>query len=358
MNSITMKLCALLGPSALVSLLTLACMAQTPEDARREVDALRRDTRAAVAVLLDAGIPVAKRLAAVAEVRTVLDDDQVAAVKRLVANAEEPPEIRAAALERLGSYLAADVAFSRSLLEGLVVPKTPALLRREFLEAAQLLAFSGAGSPDLNQSLQSAWRRLLDDEDRDYREPAYRALCVKGDDVALGRLAKGLQDPAQAPLPPVESVRLLGLAPHGDHLPTLHALFRKPPDAATRLECIRLLGGYAPAQAELGGVLVDTRENEEARLAALGALHANTPERLAELALPVVRDERAPVRLRVYAIQAEMQRRSGLKPEAAALLAQDPFEAAVRAIAQREGAAPNEVSKAAKRYLERLRREG
>ena len=84
---------------------------------------------------------------------------------------------------------------------------------------------------------------------RDSPLTALTILAAEGDDAARRQLLDGLKSRPDALLPPDVSVRLLGLRPGPEMYPVLHQVMLSPPDESTRVECIRLLGGYEPSRA-------------------------------------------------------------------------------------------------------------
>ena len=124
-----------------------------------------------------------------------------------------------------------------------------------------------------------------------------------------------------------------------------------PPNHITRLECVRLLGGYEPSKKIIIRYLQDKRESPDLRYAAATTLHANDPDNFVNYIKPVVRDEDAPDRLRIYAIKAEMLRRNSnqfrskhKKP--------DDFDRIIRQLPR--DSRSMEVRRAAQKYLDEL----
>ncbi len=329
-----------------------ACaLGQGPAETRRQVAAHRRAVAQAAGVFLDGTQSDEARLAAIKPYRSVFEPRHVQAFERTARNEREGSPIRAAALERLSAHLNRNPALVEQILLWLGNPETPPELRRACLEHASSLSFSSLGMGPFRDRIMATMRGLTRDADATYREAAFSALCAAGDGASQKLLLEGLENPERALVPPERAVAILALDLHGDFYPTLNRIMLQPPNQATRVACIRVLGGYAPARETIVGYLQDPESAEDVRLAAVAALHANAPERLAGYALPVVADENAPSKVRAYAISAESRRRAGQNLHGIGPANADDFDALVRKLAQESRSA--DVREAAAAYLRR-----
>ena len=301
---------AVVVPSVLLSLLTPEqTHAQSREELKAQIEAYRAEVFRGAAVFLDASRSEKERVAAVRGHATFYDPRQIEDCVRVARNLRESGGIRAEALGKLFPYLQADTALVGDILSWVRDADTPQPLRKAALDTTRGFANSFLGMVQAREQILSTMRRLTADADPEFREAAFALLCGHGDSYAQKLLAAGLEDPTRALLPPEKSVALLGLSLHGDFYPTLYKVMLSPPNAATRLECIRLLGGYKEAQPTILGYLQGRQEPEDVRLAAAGTLNANAPEKFADYVGPVVADEDSPENVRLYGIQAELLRR-------------------------------------------------
>lgn len=310
---------------------------------RGQIQAHRAAIAAAAEVFLNPRNPADARLRAGESVAAFVEPAHVQAAAGLARDPREDPRLRALAHTRIRHAASRDSALALEAAAWVRSRETPRELRMAALATLESLLFSFTPQT-FHETLLDALRAVVDDPDAGVRQRAFRILAAQGDAAARARLREGLRAPGAAALPPRESVRLLGLRLDPESLPVLHAVMLDPPDAATRVEAVRLLGGYAPSRETLVRILRDRNESLDARLAAMGALHANEPEAFPALALPVVADEGADDRLRVYAIHAVRYRRPPTLR-----LAADDFDAAVQRL-NAQSSSPA-VRRAASEYL-------
>jgi hypothetical protein len=295
-------------------------------------------------VFLDRSRPPEERAAAVQGFGTLVRDDQIAAALQLLRDPGQPARLRALALHLVQHRVDRDDALVTDLLSWVRDPATPPELRREALAVFRSLMFSSFAVHARRPEFMRTLRDLTGDADLEVRASAFAILAAYGDDLAQQKLIACLKSPDKAPLPTARCVELLGANLHGDFLPVLDEVLRRPSDPAARVAALRLLGGYPPSRPEILRLLADPRESEEIRAAALATLNANDPEHFPAYSLPVVVDEGASDALRVYAIQAVGQRRGARAKRQA-----DDFDAAVRRLA--EGSKSAAVRRASGQYL-------
>jgi hypothetical protein len=288
---------------------------------------------------------LAQRVAAAERIEVFLRPEHVAAAVRLSRDAGQPPALRALALRRVVHAVLADDSLISDLLTWVADPATPPELHRAAVTVADALFFSSVAGHARRGEFLQAFRALTSDPQPDLRRLAFSRLSAEGDDAAQRRLLEGLKGGTDAPLPPAESIELLGLRMPADAFPVLHQLLVSAPDPQTRIAAIRHLGAYPPSRADLIRIVQSRDEKQEARLAALGALHANVPEALPAIAAPVLKDPTAGDELRIFVIQAVRWRRgnSGLRLEGIS-----DFDAAVRALAD---GTESELRRVAREYL-------
>lgn len=326
-------------------------------------DSLRRAQRAAIeqhrarlatgaAVFLDGARTPTERLAAVRGIAAFAEPSHVEGGGRVVLDTTEPAAVRLRALQLVGHAIGADTSFARSAFQLVTDTTTPVELRHEAITQVAFATFGSFAFHAIHDGFIQTLRSAARDPDLDIRRVALRALAGQGDEAALRLLEQGLGTPGDARLPPSEAVPLLGLTDPSPFFPLLHRLMRQPPDSATRLAAIRLLGAYGPSRADLVSVLRDATESATARHAALGALAAGDPQGLARHVVSVVTDEAAPLELRLRAIKAVEIIRTSRDPRVLGR-APDEFDRALERLAERSRAPA--IREAARSYLTRTR---
>jgi hypothetical protein len=323
-HRVAIVVAALLLASPCAAQRTQAAPSSPAADSLRAAIAARRgEISRAAAIFLDPRRPVEERERAAESVTAFVEPAHVAGAAQVARDPRENPRLRALAHARIRHAVSRDSALALEAARWVRSRETPRELRLAALTSLESLLFSFTPHT-FHETLLDAVRAVTEEDDGELRLRAFSILAAQGDAASLARLRQELRSTGASALPPRESVRLLGLRLEPESLPVLHAVMLDPPDAAARVEAVRLLGGYAPSRDALVRILRDPGENVEVRLAAMGALHANAPERFAAWALPVVADEGADDRLRVFAIQAVRYRRP-----AALRLASDDFDATV-----------------------------
>jgi HEAT repeat protein len=320
--------------------------AQTePESLAREVAAYRESAARAAAEFLERKLPVAERLKAIEPYALIYDTKQIEQFRRVVLDSEEPPEVRAAALDRIVAHIADDEGVTAIRREWLSNPKTPAVLRREALNVEANLSFTDPTIPEV-------YYKLLDDPEIDFRIFAFTKLVTHGDARAQQRLIQGLDNPASAPLPAPIAIDILSMAVKKEFYPAVFKVLQNTTDDATRLEAIRSLGTYPEARDQLVKISRDPHEAEPFREAALGALFAGDRDNIATYVQPLLTGEGTPGRLQAVGInmttlvrQAMSFRVKAKKP--------DDFDRLVQRLAQ--SSPDSDVRTVAERYLSSVR---
>ncbi len=313
---------------------------------RAEIERYRAQAAAAAAVFLDRTRAPAERLAAVRETSGFVEPQQVDGCVAVALNQAEPIAVRVRALQLVGHRVDADTSVAQRVFVIATDTTAPAELRSEAVTQLALASFA------LPQSFVRPLRAAARDPDIRIRRSALRALAGHGDPPTLDMLAAGLSSPTEALLPPSEAVQLLGLKDPAPFYPLLHRLMLQPPDSATRLVAIQLLGRYGPSRGTIALFLRDSKEAPAVRQAALGALAAGDPRGLPQQVLPVVADEAAPLDLRLRAIKAVEVARTSRDPKVFAR-APDAFDRLMERLAERSPSLA--VREAARTYLSRTR---
>lgn len=299
----------------------------------------------AAETFLNRRLPAVERLKAIEPHLVVYDEQQIEQFKKVAQNVDEPAEIRAAALDRIVSFIPNDERLRPLVLEWLVSTATPRPLRQAALRAEANLSFSEGSVPEVYQT-------LLDDPDLDVRIFAFTKLIIHGDPRAQQELIRGLENPELAPLPAPTALGILSMALKNEFGPAVYKVLLQTKDDATRLEAIRLLGTYPDAKKTLSAISRDANEKEPFREAALGALYAGDRDNIVQYVMPILSSGTAPARLQSLGIQMTMNVRRSMRLRVKAKKA-DAYDRLVARLA-RESADPA-VRTAAGKYIESVR---
>jgi len=313
------------------------------EQLHREAQQYQATVAEAANTFLNQRLPVERRLKAIEPHAALYDEKQIAQFRNVVADEQEPDEIRAAALARIIEYVPNDDRIGRLVIKWLGNPKDPIVLRRAALRTDSALAFE-------HMQLPEVYQKMLEDPEPEFRLYAFSRLVPHGDARAQQLLIAGLQNPRAALLPAPVAIAILSTAPKSDALPTLLEVAQNTKDEAARVEAIRLLGGYEPARKTLVDISRNAGEKDDARAAALSALYAGDREHIVEYATPILTSEASP-NLQALAIQMTTSVRQNMTYRFKAKRA-DSYDRLVEKIS-REGAP--EVRKAAQVYIETVR---
>lgn len=293
----------------LLALPILAFTQFTREDYIKEEQNRIDEVRKGFDVFLNTQLSDGQRINAVESFPTVNDEGQLPRVKRIVRNREESDEVRAMAMAKLSYHTEQDESLYKNVLDWVVDPNTPKLLRLQTLNTLGLLGFTPFGMQAVGDDIISTYRKLVNDNEIEYRRTAFNYLAVRGDDFAQQLLIQGLQNPQQSLLPSSESIAMLSFDIHGDHYPVIFKVMQETNEKATLIEAIRVLGNYAPARPEIIKYLNDQQEDREVRLSAMKTLNAFDQDNFARNVLPLIRNRNTPEELVIYAINAEKYRR-------------------------------------------------
>lgn len=310
----------------------------------QEVNEYIRTVNEAAATFLNRSLPAAQRLKAIEPHRAIYDEKQIAEFRRVVADAEEPPEIRAAALDRVVDQVLDDQRLRGLVLQWLSEPRTPRPLRVAALRAEANVSFSDMTVPDVYQ-------KLLDDPDPAIRVFGFTKLVAHGDARAQQRLIEGLENPEQAAISAETAIGILSMAVKKEFYPALFKFLSQTKDEGARLEAIHALGGYAEARKTLVAISRDPNEKEPFREAALGALYAGDRDNVVQYVTPILSSPEAPARLKALGIQMTMDVRQSMRYRFKARA--DAYDQLVERIA-REAQDP-ELRSVAQKYVDTVR---
>lgn len=201
------------------------------------------------------------------------------------------PKARVAALDELAWSIAEDRSRYRAVLAIATNPDEPPAVRNAALSAAHSVSFNAQRFPALRPDYLRALRQLGNDADPELRQRSLGMLMREGDAATEERLLSGLDDAANAQLPPAKALQLLSYQLHAGTYEAARRIAEEPGDAAARAAALRLLAADATSLPIFERVLADKSEPIELRRLAASALHQLAPGRLQQLARAITLDD-------------------------------------------------------------------
>ncbi|MFL6196627.1 MAG: tyrosinase family protein [Thermoanaerobaculia bacterium] len=231
---------------------------------------------------------------------------------RLLADREQPDEIRVAALRRLVNQDAA-AAVDRALQ----ILGNPQDGGGELdAEAVDLLnvqmMFTDEGT-QRHGEIHAALRKALTDPRRLVRVTALRNLATHGDPDVVKVLTDSLARPEGAPFAPAEAIRTLTVAGIGDNAAAVRP-YLDSPDPDTRAAAVTALLADPVSQPRIVAMIADASQPLEVREAAVAALARGVPG-AAEAVTALLADPATDPRLRARAEAAVAFRQRSQKKE-------------------------------------------
>lgn len=336
----------------LILISSLTTIAGTCQETKRDSlsNAVAQYTQAvnsAAEQFLDRQQPVPNRLKAIAPYALVYEQRHVDQFKRTVLSDEEPPEIRAMALNKIYQHVENDEALLGQVVKWFENPETPKPLRDETLQLIGNLSFSSF------TGVMEPYKRMVRDPDPRFRAFALSKLLVNGDATAQQLLITGLENPQEALVEPPLAIELLALSPKKEFYPAVYKVLLETRDEATRLNALQALGPYREAREKIIAISRDSTEKEEFRTSALMALYSGDKDNIVNYVAPLLQDRSASPRLQALGIQMAIDvRKSMAYRKSRKARKADEFDIQVRNIAEGRGILQSrEVQQIANKYL-------
>ena len=166
----------------------------------------------------------------------------------------------------------------------------PAEVRLAALEALQTASFSVVSFAPFVGRYVATLRKIADDPNPQLRESALGLLARRKDGSAQKKLLDGLKDPAKALVSPETALQLLSYDPHAEGYAAARKILDNPPSDDSRREALRLLAADAKSAPLFEKLLRDKGESPAIRRLAASAVHAINPQKLQEHARALVLD--------------------------------------------------------------------
>ena len=215
-------------------------------------------SRAAMSVAKNAGNTAKQRVAAIASapLAVIENDKDLQTMLAVLVNADEPIEVRLAALQAL-----------------------------------QAASFSVVSFESARGDYVAALRKAATDPNKELRQRVLGILMRDKDGFAQKKLLDGLKDPGKALVPPEKALQLLSYDVHADAYEAAREIVKKPPNVVAKREALRLLAADTKAAPLFEKVLRDKKELRANRQIAASALHSIDPDKFQQYARKIVLDK-------------------------------------------------------------------
>jgi hypothetical protein len=225
--------------------------------AKKAGGAAKTAARGGLSVATSASRSVKERVAALSAppLAATEKEDSLQAVLRVLANKDEPAQVRLAALQTL-----------------------------------QAASFGSPAYESVRGDYIGALREVAEDPHAELRQRALGILAREKDSFVQDKLLEGLQNPEKALVPPEKALQLLSYDVHAEAYPVARAIVSEPPNPAAKREALRLLAADASSAPMFERILRDKDEPAEVRQLSASALHALRPEKLQEHAREILLD--------------------------------------------------------------------
>jgi hypothetical protein len=261
----------------------------------------------------------------------------------LAKSAKASVEDRVAALAGLTAEVCKSEEQLESVLDLLRDADQPQEVRIAALQAVQAASFSVLAFEPCRGAWLAALRQVAADPDPEIRQSALGILMREKDGFAQKKLLEGLRKPEKALLPPEKALQLLSYDVHSDAYPVAREIVRDPPNPMARREALRLLAADADSAPLFAKVLRDKDELAENRQISAAALQSLRPDALQDHAREIVFDESEYPEIQATSLTALTQ-----FGDEEAVMTDD---ALMKRVDSLSGKAPAKVKQSAKRFL-------
>jgi hypothetical protein len=187
-----------------------------------------------------------------------------------------------------------DSAGLETLIKVLRDAEQPIQVRLAALQSLGAAQFASPAFPSCHGDYIAALRHVASDDNFELRQRSLGILARAKDGYAQKKLLEGLRQPEKALLPPEKALQLLGNDVHAEAYPIAREVVRNPPNPAAKREALRLLAGDAASAPTFEAILRDKRETPEIRQISAAALHALKPDSLQAHARAILLDPSEP----------------------------------------------------------------
>jgi hypothetical protein len=261
----------------------------------------------------------------------------------LAKSARASVEDRVAALAELPLEVCGSDTNLEAVLDMLRDAEQPLEVRLAALQALQAASFSVVAFEPCRGEYMAALRKVATDPDPELRQRVLGILMREKDGFAQKKLLEGLRKPGKALLPPEKALQLLSYDVHSDAYPVAREIVADPPNPMARREALRLLAADADSAPLFAKVLRDKDELAENRQISAAALQSLRPDALQQHAREIVIDDSEYPEIQATSLTALTQ-----FGDEEAVMTDD---ALMKRVDSLSGKAPAQVQQSAKRSL-------
>ncbi len=176
------------------------------------------------------------------------------------------------------------------LIQRLADPAEPDDVRLETLQQLRLLRFTDGSFHPHIPDYTVALRAASENGGGALQSQVLDTLCLQKDRPTQKRLIEGLEDPAQAFVPPEDALHYLSLDLHAGVYPIARQYAASPPNDVAQHAALKCLGADADSVDIFARILADPAEDLTARRLSSSCLSGLDPERYVEVARSIAGD--------------------------------------------------------------------
>lgn len=256
-----------------------------------QVAKARKRADAAIRRFRSAKLSAKARVRALADAGQLREERDLDQAEQIAADREQPAELRAALIGQLAPRSARRAKTLKFLIERLGDEGEPAPVRAAAVSALKSAAFQAQGLANQRAAYIEALRSAADSDDRTLRERALGVLAREKDAPTLRRIEQSLRGQSDALVSPEKALQLLSYDPKRNVGDLLRDIVRNPPSDGARHQALRNLASDSSSKSLFTRLVRDKKEEREARLIAISALHTIDPDGIEELASEIASDQ-------------------------------------------------------------------
>ncbi len=240
--------------------------------------------------ILDKGLAIDARLAALDSVQFVEDKQDQARLVSLLADRTEVAAVRTKVMFLVAPSMDHSQEFIRTLLSILNDLTEPALVRGGAMDQLRLFSLGGRAFQEFRPMVLEGLRSLVRDQDSHIANEAIDLLAYQKDEWLQRQLKDGLEDPSKALVSAFAAVHYLSLDPH-DFLDVFKKVALQAGEEQAQLLAIRALASDTDASDFLLELFKNKDASTEVREASAHALDAQDPDLFMEKSLETLKDD-------------------------------------------------------------------
>jgi hypothetical protein len=235
---------------------------------------------------------------------TPTEGDDLSIALGVLADSDATDEVFTAALHAMSLEVDDHPELIDTLLAYLGETGNPPGRRLAALNLLQEIGFRMVGFPAKRPEYLAALRSIIEDPDSKVRRVAIGILAREKDDYVQRRLVDGLERKSKALVPAAKAIQFLAYDVHSEYFPIARRIVENPPSRGAKVEAVRLLAADPSAKDLMVGILRNSSEKPEVKMAAAVALQSLDPEEFEPQARRMVLDDDEDDQLRALSLNA------------------------------------------------------